>query len=260
MKKNIIIILLGIYRLSVSLGLWSNSYFISIFRLSYWQYKTITDRKTLQFIKKNINDGDYVVDIGAMIGFHTCYLASNIGVKGLVYAFEPEKRNYSMLCETLKSKKLDIRVITVNKAVSSDSGKINFSINNDHPADHHISSYKDNNSYLINAISLDNFFKGIINRPIKFIKIDVQGHELEVLKGSYELILKDKPMILLEIDSDSLNRSKSSKEGLIQYMKKLNYSPYIIENKGIFKSINLENIDYMMKKNGGYYDFLFIKD
>ena len=63
----------------------------------------------------------------------------------------------------------------------------------------------------------------------------MQGHELEVLKGSVDLIKKDKPMILLEVDGDSLLRAESSKESLIQYMKKLNYGPHVINSNGSFK-------------------------
>ena len=151
--------LLWVYRLSVGLGLWSHRYFIAIFRFSYWIYKFITDRNTLKFIKKNINDGDYVIDVGAMIGFYTYQLALNVGKSGYVYAFEPEKRNYTMLIEALKKKGLETRASMINSAVSSTSGTINLAINNDNPADHHIALNSDKNTQKISSISLDEFLK-----------------------------------------------------------------------------------------------------
>ena len=64
MKNTGINILLWVYRVSVSLGLWSNKYFIAIFKYCYWVYKSIVDKRTITFIKKNIHKDDCVVDVG----------------------------------------------------------------------------------------------------------------------------------------------------------------------------------------------------
>ena len=56
-----------VYRLSTRIGLWRNQYFIALFRFAYWQYKSISDKNTIKFINKYVNDGDYVIDVGAMI-------------------------------------------------------------------------------------------------------------------------------------------------------------------------------------------------
>ncbi len=259
MKNTGINILLWVYQVSVGLGLWSNKYFIAIFKYCYWVYKSIVDKRTITFIKKNIHKDDCVVDVGSMIGFYTSKLSEYVGPSGCVYAFEPEPRNYGMLLETLTNDCVNKNVTAINSAISSSQGVMRLAINHGHPADHHISK-EDVESVEVNTISLDLFCEGVDNRPVKFIKIDVQGHELEVLKGSTMLIKEDNPIILLEIDNKALSRAKSSKDDLIDYMNGVDYSAHVINSKGLTKKIKERDIDKYLTKHGGYYDFVFIKD
>jgi FkbM family methyltransferase len=260
MKRKVINFLLIGYQISTRIGLWKNKYFISLFRIAYYQYKSISEKNTIKFINKNINDGDCVIDVGAMIGFYTFHLALNTGNSGKVYAFEPEKKNFEILEKYLNKANLSHRALLTNSAVSSRSGKVQLAINKNHPADHHISVDKNKNFQMISSISLDGFIEKNDVNLIKFIKIDVQGHELEVLKGCKMAFKRDKPMILLEIDYDALKRSNNSPKDLINYLGSFNYKPYIINSDGVFNEIKQNEIELFMKKNGGYYDFLFIAD
>jgi FkbM family methyltransferase len=260
MKRKVINFLLIIYRLSTRIGLWRNQYFIALFRFAYWQYKSISDKNTIKFINKYVNDGDYVIDVGAMVGFYTHHLALNTGDLGRVYAFEPEKKNFEILVKSINKANLNHRALLTNSAVSSSSGKVNLTINKSHPADHYISVNQDTNSQMAESISLDEFIDNKDIGLIKFIKIDVQGHELEVLKGGNQAFKRDKPMILLEIDYDTLDRSNNSPENLIQYLDSLNYKPHVINSDGTYIEISHDEIEVFMKKNGGFCDFLFISE
>ena len=259
MKNISVNFLLWIYQFSVSLGLWSNKYFIAIFKSSYWFYKSVADKNTISFIARRVHKGDCVIDVGSMIGFYTSKLSNYVGPDGCVYAFEPEPRNYAMLLETVSNDCINKNVTAINSAISSSQGMMRLAINHGHPADHHISQ-EDVESVKVNTTSLDLFCERIENRPVIFIKIDVQGHELEVLKGSKLLIKKDSPMILLEIDNEALSRAGSSKDDLIQYMNGVNYNAHVINSKGTIKRIKNSDIGKFLIKHGGYYDFLFIKD
>ena len=55
-------------------------------------------------------------------------------------------------------------------------------------------------------------------KNISIIKIDVEGHEINVLNGALNTILKNKPKILIEV----WNRPKKKKE-FLEFMKKINY-------------------------------------
>jgi FkbM family methyltransferase len=66
----------------------------------------------------------------------------------------------------------------------------------------------------IDMIKLDGFF----SEKIDLIHLDLEGYEFEALKGAKELIEKDKPIIVLEIDTRAVDYNN--------FMKELNYKPY----------------------------------
>ena len=67
-----------------------------------------------------------------------------------------------------------------------------------------------------------------INNKIGFIKIDVEGHEKNVLKGGLNTIKNNKPILLIEIEE---KHSKVPIEDTINFMKKYDYNPYVYINK-----------------------------
>ncbi len=75
-----------------------------------------------------------------------------------------------------------------------------------------------NQTFTVKSISLDTYFKNY-HRPIKFIKIDCEGAEFEVLDGATDLINKHKPTIIVEV-------WKSPKKiiQLHKWLKKMNYT------------------------------------
>jgi hypothetical protein len=63
-------------------------------------------------------------------------------------------------------------------------------------------------------IKLDGFF----SEKIDLIHLDLEGYEFEALKGAKELIERDKPLIILEIDTRAVDYNN--------FMRELNYKPY----------------------------------
>jgi len=60
------------------------------------------ERGTLDFIAKNLKDGDVFVDVGAYVGFFTIFASKIVGERGKILAFEPNPTAYSILLENLK--------------------------------------------------------------------------------------------------------------------------------------------------------------
>jgi FkbM family methyltransferase len=60
-------------------------------------------------------------------------------------------------------------------------------------------------------------------QDVKFMKIDVEGHEVEVLKGSYNTILKFRPTVLVEVKADNL-------KSVIDFFSKINYRTTKLED------------------------------
>ena len=89
--------------------------------------------------------------------------------------------------------------------------------------------------FQIHIKTLDSF-----NLDCDFLKADVQGNELNTIKGAIETIKKSQPFIILE---------RPSKDLEVEFLKQFGYKPYIFE-KGIFsKGFNSYNVIFMKEKH-----------
>ena len=153
---------------------------------SYW------DMHAHRLIDKYIKRHAVILDIGANIGSHTIYWAMEREASK-VYAFDPFNRVFDVLARNIELNSLQDRVFAFNVGLSDEethakSGNI-FSGN--------LGStqfFKEENGDFI-LKTLDSFN---ITDPIDLIKIDVEGHEVEVLKGGLNTITKNKPVLVIE--------------------------------------------------------------
>ena len=80
----------------------------------------------------------------------------------------------------------------------------------------------------------------LLDKKIGFIKIDVEGHEKEVIEGAKNIIKKNRPVLLVEIEE---RHSKNTVNDTINYINKFGYvSFYLSENK-LLETKNLSNDD-----------------
>ena len=86
----------------------------------------------------------------------------------------------------------------------------------------------------VNTVKLDN----ISINNIGFIKIDVEGHELEVIEGAKQTIIKNKPILLIEIEK---RHSKRSVEETIGFINNLNYDCYFVKDENLRPIVELDD-------------------
>jgi FkbM family methyltransferase len=159
-------------------------------------FKSITMRENDIIERFCPKPGDTVVDIGAHIGKYTIIASKRIGANGKVIAIEAHPVNYEMLNHNIKLNGLT-NVTTLNYAVYSKETKIKLFLPDD-KLDHTIyntlipSRAKYEEKFIeVNANTLDNLLqKNGIPREVNWIKIDVEGAELEVLKGAHDIMSK----------------------------------------------------------------------
>ena len=146
----------------------------------------------LKYLPKNAT----ILDIGANIGNHSVFF-STIGGAKRVIAFEPVQETFRMLRNNIKINNLDKIVTAYNVGLGRDceDGEIDF-IASDNIGGTSIKVSNTQNKFAISIVSLDKF-KLNVNK-IDFIKIDVEGFEIEVLKGMINTIKKHKPAIFIE--------------------------------------------------------------
>ncbi|MDT8287588.1 MAG: FkbM family methyltransferase, partial [Elusimicrobiales bacterium] len=132
-----------------------------------------------------LTDGDIVMDVGANIGWFSLVLST--GARPAVYAFEPAARSYRLLCENIRLNG-KTNVVPVNMAVDAAAGRKALFLYKDCNQGRHslIKAPKHVASVEVDSTTLDDFMSrnDMTDRAVKFIKIDTEGNELNVLKGA----------------------------------------------------------------------------
>jgi FkbM family methyltransferase len=226
-----------------------------------YNYRKITGLLPFDLLNLSelIGKGQRAIDIGANIGLYTYALAQ---ICEVVEAFEPQELCANNIVEY--SKKLGggrINVHTVG--LSADRGLMNLHVpilrgrfRTKLAAG--LATYRklscDHQTIPIPIHRLDDYrFQNV-----SVIKIDVEGHEPEVIEGAKETILQNKPMILVEIVPDYLN--ERSLESVFQQIINLGYEgSFLYESKWLSLSdFSLEQHQKDRTNKQEYlYNFLF---
>lgn len=159
--------------------------------------KFISDEPEYERLEQWIRPGDWVLDIGANIGHYTSRFSKLVGPDGRVFAFEPISDTFELLASN--ATRFSYRNITlVNVAVSDSEMELGMEMPKfDSGLDNYYMATLTANtaSNKIYCIAIDCFN---FSRPIKFVKIDVEGYELSALMGMKKLIMRDHPVIVAE--------------------------------------------------------------
>ena len=198
-----------------------------------------------------------IIDIGANIGSVSLLLAK-IFQNSKVFAIEPTNYAYSKLSYNLKlNNELENRVFLRQLFISNkkkpkkvwSSWNLDRS-NNKHQK--HLGTLKEvkQNAY----IKLDEFIKNENLKNVDFIKLDVDGYELDVLKSAEDFLIKNKPIIFIEIAPYLYPEFGYSCLELIKFIQKLNYI-FLDENLN-----EIPNIFYRIERiqDGGSENFFLI--
>jgi FkbM family methyltransferase len=142
--------------------------------------------------KLEVTQGDYVIDGGAFRGETSFWLLSKGA--GKVYAFEPDHYNFSILSENIIRNKVSDRIIPVQKILSDRNGT--FSLY----ATSSVGSVAlTGGNEIVEGTTLDSFVESEGLDKLDFIKLDVEGAKLEVLKGAVESIKRFKPKMAISV-------------------------------------------------------------
>lgn len=200
-------------------------------------------------IKNEINSGDVILDIGANIGYYTLMFARLVGKNGQVYAFEPEQYNFNLLKENITLNNYN-NVQIEQVAVSNFNGKATLHISKNKTGMHrlHQSVYCENSTE-VDVLKIDDYLMKKNIKKIDFIKIDVEGAELDVLQGMINTIIQNKVKLLLEFIPENLVEHMAIPMELLKFLTDHNFEIYAIENGEFYKLNDLNKISnsYMGK-------------
>lgn len=181
--------------------------------------------------KIHTNKKKILFDIGAHIGsFALKYTNKN----NKIYAFEPNKENYSFLLQNIKDNKLDKRIAAFNFAISNKNGSKNLKLSEGSGG--HSFHIKSKKFEKVKTFTIHTFCKTNRIGHIDIIKIDVEGDELNILIGANEIIKKMNPLIIIELHPWYISPKK-----IIKKLEEFNYRIDTIDGLKIYTVKNTKN-------------------
>ncbi len=147
---------------------------------------------TFGFLKEyKIKEGDIVIDCGAYLGFFAIYAAKKAGEKGRIFAFEPDPKNYKIL-ERNVSLSGQKNITIINKALFNKTGNLSWNSSSTR------SSYKNNGpeENKVFCATLDSELERLNINKVDFIKMDIEGAEIEALEGAKDTMIKTSSMAI----------------------------------------------------------------
>jgi len=179
-----------------------------------------------QVIEKLVPANGIVLDCGANFGYNAVVLANNINISQ-IYCFEPQRIIFQQLAGNLILNNI-YNAQAINCALGNIEGLLELNpVNYENSWVNIGDTSIGKGGELVNITKLDNFDLKNVN----FIKLDVQGSELNVLEGGMELIKKCLPDIFIEIEEHQLAKFGVVKEQIFNLLKSLGYRIWRIDNE-----------------------------
>ena len=238
------------------------------------RHVSVLEEPDLGLLEVFVGPGDCVVDIGANIGVYTLFLSRLVSQSGRVYSFEPVAPTFDFLAYNVR--KLDLKNVLAKRVAITDCVcKVSMVVPKgaDGVDNFYQAAIVENNqenaaklSDLIDGIPLDLALAEDIKR-IKFIKCDVEGHELHCLHGAPNVILHSRPAWLMEVGGDG-EELGSNANNVFAFMRESGYHIWVYDQGRLrprmpgMKSVNYvfmtdEHIRHLRDKNllAGQIDF-----
>ncbi len=183
-----------------------------------------------EIVQRLIQPGDTVVDAGANIGYVSMLLARWVGPTGRVISFEPVPDTFALLAHNMKALRL-AQVTPTCAALSSQPGEAdmyvpNYESGGENFYESHLGSASTERSerrVRVRITTLDDEIKF----SVRFIKMDVEGHEEEALKGATRILRESRPALFVEMTDAWEGEGQAAR--VAAELAKLGYRPYVLE-------------------------------
>ena len=202
--------------------------------LNHFESKSMYELETFLAVEHILKPGDTFIDIGTHIGFFSLVASRFVGDGGSVLSFELNSTNYAHLLGHINMNQIN-NILPHNWAVSDKSGPTQFYHNKDNDGGHclwdcgnHGFNVKSKQSPEIRPayqIAIDDY---IGDRNVKLIKIDTEGAEVLVISGMKQLLQKQKPVVIAEINDFGLNQMGTNQEEMRGIMSDIGYECWVL--------------------------------
>lgn len=176
-------------------------------------------------IVENLGEGDVFYDVGANIGFFSLIAARRAGPEGRVYAFEPVTANVKALQHTIRVNRLEnVEVFAAAAGAETRRGRLLLADHIGGAVLEGAGTPPDFRGRIdVAVVALDDAMTRHGLRPPSVVKIDVEGAELDVLRGMITMIKTNSPKIIYEIDDETEEGIQTKEENIQGFLKDYYY-------------------------------------
>lgn len=209
-------------------------------RLSYRakQYLKKENPAGIKYLLDNVGAGDTVFEIGAHKGAHLYFIMQKLGGTGKAYAFEPQSTLFTYLAEMKalmgwKNLQLERLALSDEKIITP---IYDYGLKNSHSGiGASITEFPNLESVKLEEVitqTLDDYCNRHDIRP-SFIRIDVEGNEMNLLRGAADTLQNCRPRILMEFKILVQGREKMLKT--FNFIKSIGYKGYFFRNQALVR-------------------------
>lgn len=198
-------------------------------------------------LQRFLRPGMTVVDVGAHHGFHTLLASKLVGSSGRVFAFEPSQRERKALRINLAlnaCRNVEIQ----NCALGATDGDALL----------HVAKWQSGCNSLrppvvseatsptrVKVKALDSWMRESKVATVDFIKLDVEGGELEVLRGAERMLaMSERPVILAEVEDSRTRPWGYEAREIIDHMSRKGYKWFSVAEEGIVKDLDVSRGEF----------------
>ena len=156
--------------------------------------------KNVEAIQKTVREDDVAYDVGAHVGYFSVLMGDIVGSGGKVIALEPRGLNLGYLQRHVSVNHCD-NIKIISKAVGDHSGQAKLETRTGSGTGY-ISDTGDED---VEITSIDELVESGALPPPTFLKIDVEGGEMAVLRGARKVIETQRPRMILATHGDAID-------------------------------------------------------
>lgn len=184
----------------------------------------VFEQEVVSLASRYIGEGSVVLDVGANFGQMSVLFAARTGPQGKVYSFEADDFVFEILQRNIAANELSGRVTAVFGAVHNvDGDTLRFPEQDFERWTSYGSygiDYNATSGRTVKSITIDSLG---ITEPISFMKIDIQGGDLQALQGAVKTIERNKMPIIFEYEYHLEDEYQLSFQDYVDFVLSIGY-------------------------------------
>lgn len=196
----------------------------------YRHFPATYESAAFQIWERIVQPGSIVWDIGANIGLYTIAAARNAGASGLVVAWEPAPATHADLRSHVHLNKVAATCELRQEALGRENGQFSFNLQPDPSTNRLRGEAIRISSIEVRVRTLDDCLFDSAYPP-QVIKLDIEGAEIDALKGGLRLLQNVRPMVLLAVHPQFVGEYGYSISELVALVKDAGYISFSLEGR-----------------------------